>query len=436
MSGINQRIRLISRFESRFGQRGIAMPFVLVGLVAMLAIAGLALDGSHAFVNKTRIQNTTDAAALAAAKVYDQNADIFLSTAAANSVFGINTNGSGNFEMDSAYDAGDISVVVQYSQTLNPFTSSGIGPYVRVIATGFSVATSLSAVIGISSIPVTASAVAGPSPAIDSACNIAPLVVCATDIDADYYGFEQDRLMVLKPNPGDHGDIGPGNYKLLRLDCAGGACIRDAMAGDFEACATADQNIDTEPGVVAGPTKQGFNTRFGIWDGPIEPADYPPDVVTDEVWPPLDTYVDALGYDVITWGPAGPTETVVQMAPEIAGYDYAEYVTKTMLPDHDWPTWGSPAGVEWRRVMAMPVADCSGDQSGQSTIEVKGFACYFMLQKVGAGVDPDSLDGSLKNIFGQFVDECLSGGSAGPNPGAGFGPYLIQLYKDPDSEDS
>ena len=51
-----------------------------------------------------------------------------------------------------------------------------------------------------------------------------------------------------------------------------------------------------------------------------------------------------------------------------------------------------------------------------------------MLQQIGGGTD--------KNIFGQFVDGCLAGGSAGPTPGAGPGPYLIQLYKDPDSGDS
>ncbi len=426
MNRFNPHVKLISEFDRRFRQRGIAMPLVVVGLVAMLAIAGLALDSSHAFVNNTRMQNTTDAAALAAAKVYDQNADILLSTAAAISVFGINTDGSGNFEMDSAYDAGNISVVVQFSQTLNPFTSSGIGPYVRVIATGFNVLTSLSAVIGIASLPVSASAVAGPSPAIDSACNIAPMVACAEDINAEYYGFEEHHLTVLKPSPGDHGDVGPGNYKLLRLDCPGGACIRDSIAGNYAACATTDENVDTEPGVVAGPTSQGFNTRFGVYNGPISPLDYPPDVVTHEMVPPLDTHLDPVtGEDVITWGPAA---TVVTTAADIFGYDYDDYVSRTMAPLHDYPTTGTPAGVEWRRVLAMPVADCTGDQSGQATIEIKGFACYFMLQQIGGGVD--------KNIFGQFVEGCLSGGAPGPNPGPGFGPYIIQLYKDPDSGDS
>ena len=102
-----------NRSGSHNRQRGVAMPLVVIAMVAMLAIAGLALDSSHAFVNKTRLQNTADAAALAAAKVYDQTADTIPSTAAANSVFGLNTDGSGNFEIDSSYDGGNISVVVQ-----------------------------------------------------------------------------------------------------------------------------------------------------------------------------------------------------------------------------------------------------------------------------------------------------------------------------------
>ncbi len=87
-----------------------------------------------------------------------------------------------------------------------------------------------------------------------------------------------------------------------------------------------------------------------------------------------------------------------------------------------------PYTVPERRVLAMPVADCSGDETGQSTLDIIGFACYFMLQPIGGGQD--------KNIFGQFVEDCPVGGTSGMNPGATPGPYVIQLYKDPDSADS
>ena len=427
MVSVNRTIRVISHNRGCDRQRGIALPLVIVGMVAMLAIAGLALDSSHAFVNKTRLQNMADAAALAAAKVYDQTTDTVPSTVAANSVFALNTDGNGNFEVDSAYDGGDISVVVQFSTTLSPFVSSGVGPYVRVIATGFNMATGFSAVVGITDMDIAASAVAGPSPTIDSACNIAPLVVCAESMIEPYFGFTQNELKVLKPTPGDHDDVGPGNYKLLRLDCPGGACVRDAMAGAYGACATTDQTVETEPGVTAGPTSQGFNTRFGDYAGPVSPSDFPPDVVVHEASPRLKTSEDPVtGEDIITSGVNGPP---VQFADDISGYDYAEYVRRTGIPGmHDYAAGGSPGGVEWRRILAMPVADCSGDETGQSTLVVEGFACYFMLQKIGGGVD--------KNIFGQFVEDCLAGGAPGPNPGAGPGPYIIQLYRDPDSGDS
>jgi hypothetical protein len=425
MISINRPKSSASRYGVRNRQFGVAMPLVVIAMVAMLAIAGLALDSSHAFVNKTRLQNMADVAALAAAKVYDDTADTIQGTAAANSVFGINTDGSGNFEIDGAYDAGDITVIVQWSTTLNPFTPSGIGPYVRVIATGFNMATGLSAVIGITTIDIRASAVAGPSPTIDNTvCNIAPLVVCANDINADYFGFIQADLMVLKPSPGVHGDVGPGNFKLLDLGCddvGGGACVRNNMAGDYDACATANDTVETEPGVTAGPTSQGFNTRFGVYNGPISPGDYPPDLVVHQTSPPLDTYLDASDNDVITWG-----GQIVTNASNIDGYDYSDYLSRNTNPgQHDFL---APVGVKGRRVLTMPVADCTGDDNGQSTLEVKGFACYFMLQQIGGGTD--------KNIFGQFVDTCVASGAPGMDPGAGPGPYIIQLYKDPDSGDS
>ncbi len=105
----------------------------------------------------------------------------------------------------------------------------------------------------------------------------------------------------------------------------------------------------------------------------------------------------------------------MQTAADIAGFDYNEYVSRTANKIYDFSPSGYPGGVEWRRVLALPVADCSGDETGQSTLDVEGFACFFMLQPI--------LGGPEKNIFGQFVDDCLAGGAAGPNPGSGPGPY-------------
>jgi hypothetical protein len=393
------------------------MPLVAAGLVAMLAIAGLALDASHALANKTRMQSSTDAAALAAAKEFDMSADILAANAAARSMFGLNADGAGNHELNSAYDASEISIAVQWSETLNPFVNTGVGPYVRVIATGYQLETSLSRILGVTDIDIRSSAVAGPSPTLNTACNIAPMVACALDPDdPDLFGFTPNQLEVLKSAAGDGSDIGPGNFQLVRLDCPGGACVRDNMAGDYEGCLSTDETIETEPGNTVGPSVQGLNTRFGVYTGPISPDDYPPDVITVQPSPSLD-YDDAT--DTVTQNGAVVDETTL----DYGWSDYQFDVANGFL--QNFP----PTGVYERRVLALPIARCDGATSGQSTLDIVGFGCYFLLQQV-------QQQGNEAQIFGQFIDGCGANGVSGPDPVSGPEPYLIQLYRDPDSGDS
>lgn len=398
-------------------QRGAALPLVTAGLIAMLAIAGLAVDGSHALTNKTRLQSTTDAAALAAAKEYDNAPDIIAANAAALSLFGLNADGAGNNELNDAYDANEISVTIQWSQTVAPFVNTGVGPYVRVIATGFDIDTTLSSVLGIGDIDIAASAVAGPSPTINNACNVAPLVVCAEDPDdTDLFGFEENQLEVLKSASGDPGDIGPGNFQLVRLGCPGGNCVRENLAGGYDGCIDNGETVETEPGNTVGPTVQGLNTRFDSYSGPVTPEQYPPDVNVTQPSPPV-TY-DEIGDTINQNG------QVVNDSTLDYGWDqYSADVANNIL------TNPPPEGVFERRVLALPVADCAVDGNGQVTLDVVGFGCYFMLQEV-------QQQGTEAQIFGQFIEGCSAGGLPGPDPVAGPGPYIIQLYKDPDSVDS
>jgi hypothetical protein len=376
--------------------------------------------------NKTRLQNLVDAAALTAAKEVSLTADTAQATAAAMSLFGQNAEGAGNHEVDDAWDAGEgeITLTVQYSATLNPFVPGAPeGPYVRVIAQNFNIGTSLSRVLGIDQIAVAASAVSGPSATLDNACNVAPLVVCADEPAQANFGFQQNELRVLKPQPGQHDDVGPGNYKLLRLDCgAGGACVRQNMAGSYDQCLSDAETVETEPGVTAGPTSQGFNTRFGQYNGgDVNPQEHPPDVVVTTPDPYLET--DNSEPPKIFYGTqeVHTTDTI-----EGDFYGYTEY--QADLGDESAQQYLPPQGVPRRRVMAMPVADCSGDETGQSTLQVEGFACFFMLQPILGGPD--------KEIFGQFVDACMATGVPGPDPGAEGPTFVIQLYDDPDSDDS
>lgn len=398
------------------------MPLVAAGLVAMLAIAGLALDASHALANKTRLQNTADAAALSAAKVFDQTADIVAANAAAMAVFGLNADGAGNHELNSAFDANEISVVLQWSQTLNPFVSAGIGPYVRVIATGYQLDSSLTAVLGVTDLDIAATAVAGPSPTINTACNIAPLVACALDpSDPDLFGFTPNDVQVLKSGGGDPADIGPGNFQLIRLDCPGGDCVRENLAGGYDGCLSLGETVETEPGNTVGPTVQGMNTRFGSYSGQMAPENYPPDVVTTQPSPSLQ-YDETQDTDT----QSGVVQNGTLVTDATIDYGWADYQFDVANEMYTNPP---PEGVFERRVLAIPITSCDGSETGQSTLNVLGFGCYFMLQEVVQ-------KGNEAQIFGQFIQGCTAGGIPGPNPLSGPEPYIIQLYKDPDSDDS
>lgn len=435
-------------------QRGVVLPIVAIGLLAILAVAGMALDGSHALANKTRMQNTVDAAALAAAKVLDQTTDAAQATAAANSLFAINADGAGNHELNDAYDAGDITVTVEFSTTVNPFApGSPDGPFVRVIATGFDTQTTLSRVLGFNEIPTPATAVAGPSGPLGSGngaqlCDIAPIAVCSDDVPEEPLpeppdlpppppeNDSNDVLRVLKPNPGQHGDIGPGNYKMIRLGCTGGACLRQNMAGDYGGCATVGETVETEPGVDSGPISQGFNTRFGMYQGGgLSPYDYPPDMVDTgqdpelfadceeppNIYRPINS-PNGSGNCNGTFDPSDIVETAGELP-----YSYNDYVA-------DSAATPEPPAVKNRRLLIFPVVNCNGDNAGQSELDVMGFACFFMLQPLDTGHQGHGGG----QIFGQYIDTCDVNGSPGINPGGGPSPllYKIQLYKDPDSSDS
>ena len=401
--------------RSRGSQRGAALPIVAVGLVAMLAVAGLALDASHSVVNKTRLQNTVDSAALAAAKQYDQAPDIVAANAAALQLFGLNADGAGNQELNTAYDANGIAVTIQWSETLVPFVNTGVGPYVRVIASNYDIATSLTAVLGVMEIDISATAVAGPSPTINTACNVAPLMACALDPDDNnLFGFATNELQAIKLASGDPSESGSGNFYLIRLGCNGGDCVRENLAGGYDGCISGGDTLETEPGNTVGPTVQGLNTRFGVYSGSMSQDEYPPDVVTTQPSPALE-YVDS----TVMQNGAAATDASLD-------YGWAQYkfdVTNGMLTNQP------PQGVYERRVIAIPIARCDGTANGQSTMEVVGFGCYFLLQQV-------EQQGQEAQIFGQFIEGCTAGGLPGPNPVSGPDPHIIQLYKDPDSGDS
>lgn len=436
-------------------QGGIIAVLTAISLLAILGMAGLALDGGHTMISKTRLQNVADAAALSSAKtlMMTQN-DVVEAEVEAFAMFADAANDLGHNEINDSYVNGQLDVTVEFSKALIPFTP-GTTPanYVRVTATDFAMPTTLMQVMGVNSIDVAVSAVAGPSVSLGKTCNIAPLMVCAdpSSIDGsgnlidDFAGYEAGKVTVLKSGSANQA-MEKGNFQLIRLeDAQGGDDIREALAGTYSGCieTEAEAPIETEPGNTVGAVRQGLNTRFGEYQGPMGQGGaeaYPPDTITTQSVGEF-TYEDAIidgeevkavYYDgdlvqyaeVTNWeSPQGYSTTYY--APHVGGidgdgnivddggiFDFEDY---RQAPE-------STTGVSGRRVIAMPVGQC-GSETGQSQLPYLTSLCFFMLQSVSNGPDPD--------IFGQFIPYgCPVTGVAGPEPVDKPGPYVIQLYKD------
>jgi len=415
------------------------MVFIVVSMLALLLMVGLALDVGHATLNKSRLQNATDAAALAAAKMIDSTRSTVIATTEALAAFGANANSSGDQELAAAYanGAGTVSVTVQYSATVAPFVPGAPnGPYVRVLVSGFTRPTWFVAIAGINQMTVSATAVAGPSPTVNNACNIAPMMVCGDPTQGPpqnpngLWGYTPDQPVVLKQAaPGGSG-IGPGNFQLIQLGGSGANIVRQNLAGGYSGCLTQGNSIQTEPGNAAGPTVQGLDTRFGDYKGPMGGTEtqYPPDVITTQPNPQLTVTTNPDGTFSIY---SGSTLITPSDIGTVFNYDQGSNNYQQRMSTQNFDNALPPAGygTPGRRILAVPVGACNGNSGGSTTLPLLGFACFFLMQE-------PVQQGNTDYVIGQFIGNCDVNGTPGPQPATGPAPHIIELYHDPDSGDS
>jgi hypothetical protein len=405
-------------------QHGAVMVLFVVAMIAMLGMVGLALDGAHGMVSKTRLQNLVDAAALSAAKTLDASGDNeALARAKALELLSANMQESGHGEIASLYTSGQLSMTIQFSATLDPFVPGSLpAQYVRVIATGLELPGWFIPIMGRAALNVAASAVAGPSPALGEVCNVVPMMACGNDDDPTdpFFGYTPGDVTVLKTSSsnGNFG-VGPGNFQLVRLNGSSGAAdVREGLAGSYNACVAPDKDtIPTQPGNTIGPVAQGLNTRFGQYTGPMggKRAQYPSDKVLDQITPL--TYRDGTLY----------YNGIPNPDSDDLPFDYKDYINDTLNPGA-WSRY-DVSGSEFRRVLRMPIGQCNGTTNGQGDVPLLGVLCFFLLQEV-------TQKGNEAEVYGQFMGadgSCPVSGKPGPSPTAEPGPYRIQLYKDPDA---
>lgn len=379
------------------------MPVTALALTTIMGVTGLVFDSSNLFVNKTKLQNLLDSAALGAASVLSDSRSQFLSSVAARNII-TNTLAQDGYSQLNDLGLNSNSFVIQYSSTRNPFVANPAATrFVRVrLNQGVAeINTLFMRIFGINQLDLTGSAVAGPSPALSTVCNAVPTIVCGDpDVPPDasgMYGYNYGDQVTLAMGNTHNNATGPGNFQLLDLGISGNdGKLRESMAGGSEACIAANASVETKPGVNRGPVSQGFNTRFGIYNGPVSADDYPPDLVTDAGG---NNYPDS----------------------------HISYLIDNMTKNYDEPT----LGLAQRRVIPVPFGNCDGTINGRGTVEIIGFGCIFLNQ-------PAQNNGALQTVqlFGELVRDCRSNGTPGPDPGNGQGVKTIQLYDDPSRWDS
>lgn len=435
---IHMNKRRINHYKPPARERGLAMVIFTIGMLVVLVVAGLALDVSHAMLNKTRLQNVVDLMALAAADELNQSGSTADAQAAAERVFLKNEGVLGHARL--AEDLSMTDVIIEYSANLEPTfdTTSTPERFVRVRVETFDMPAWLIQLIGITQKNVRASAISGPSVPLDiDACGLVPLIVCAdmTEPPGTTYGYTKNEVTILKSGSQsdyDSGKIGNGNFQLARVNSPGANALRDNLAGGIEDCSILGPTIDTEPGNTVGPTDQGLNTRMNEFEGSMKKSDYPSDVILQTPSPLLSYDYDndriMSGTDPATRVPLTDPDTQLT-------FDFEEYadIRDNAARQGEWDLSEGPRATTNRRILPVVMANCEGaSYNGTSSLPVVTLGCFFMLQPVTPG-DPGK--GNEAEIYGQFVEECRGKGTVsqdGPNDG----PVEIVLYNDIDSWDS
>jgi len=385
-------------------QRGVVVPLVTIVLPVLLLAAGWALDFGHTFVNKTRLQNALDAAALSAAIAinYGVTKNTNPSTAISNAnkagretfncFIGAPDSGClapGNDELASL-NAG--SLVFEYSRTLlGSFTSNpgSLGDFAFVKVTSTNMLNVTPVLIRIvnqfnKNIVVPAIATAG---VVGNNCELMPFLLCAnmspsldtTCSDGACYGYNRNQIYsLIQANCTGNGknqtcSLSSGNYGLLNLPGSqGGGDVKSALEGKtVNTCPlNNDLPLNTKPGLTWGDVKAGINYRIDT----------------------LDT-------------------------------NDKDYYTSTAYADY------LADGGNKKRVMAVPIGNCTQMfKPGASTLPQVGIGCVFLTKHAPQG--------SPQDVHAAFIGSCPQNGVWDPKNPLLNGPYKIVLFKSPGSGDS
>lgn len=440
----------INKTKNKRYQGGNVLVLFVISLLALITLASLALDGGHLLLNKGRLQNVVDAAALHAAKELDDGATRAEAEAAAITLMQINLAHTDQQELSRAIDLAEVddtstaTLSFEYSELADPFIAvtdlSIEAKFVKISLKQLTLDNFLANVFNFNK-QISATALAGPSTAVKNCfTNLVPMSVCGTGTEAPF-GFEHNKLYMMKIGSNAESPIGAGNFQLIRLESNSGAAdIRTAMAGEDNIVKTCfddspnNESVPTEPGNSVGPVAQGLNTRLGKWNGPVNANDHPRDenICQGQQIQIADLEVDGL-INAEALAEAYATKAY-QAASYISDNESSLQIctepplSLSVNPQEPNFSLGSPAS-PGRRIMNVVISKCDGETNGANNLDFLGVACFFLTQEV-------ENKGQESFVIGEFLYDCSGGGDATLEPVDTPGPYKMVLYHVPSSTDS
>lgn len=373
---MNQREQ---REKKRHGERGSVLAASSLGMLAFLLATGLAIDISRFYTAQAELQNAADAAALAGVSGLNSKA-VGITEATNRAVQAMN-----NYDFNKtgvSFARGNVLFAVNLAGPYISEASAQGSPhdirFVKVTTPASPVGVSFAASVLGSSRNLSATATAGYSVPINVFCNWIPLSVIDYDIP-----MVPGQTYTVRSAPGN--SVSPGNYQILAVAGPGGKDVRIGLASGVDLCAEAGAvyDVDTKPGVTAGPVRQGINTRFDDYQGgQVDPVTMPPDTNIRE------------------------------------GITYSQYRdgNPTQAPSH--------TGIPGRRVVIIPIVKLAEYDQGRNTVRFNRFGQFFLQSKVG--------NGNGGAIEAEYISDIVVAGKGGYDPNGGAGNNLLAipvLYK-------
>lgn len=250
----------------RPNERGAVIIWTAFFLVFMLGFVALGIDVAKLMATRTQLQNAADAAALAGASAVDLvTGQMQPDSAVIRAQFTSSRN--------EAFVGAPVPVTLLASDIqVNTIANEVKVTVRRTPGTDGSMVTHVAQVLGIRSLDVSATATAKAERTCEQCERMVPMGAVPPTGEQNFQ-VGCANTYVLKRGAQGSGTLSPGNYLALDFpECDEGPCAglsetgantyRCLLANGYSCCVRIGQTVQTEPGNMAGPTRQGLLDRF------------------------------------------------------------------------------------------------------------------------------------------------------------------------------